>query len=397
MTKKTKAQAATEEFEKLMRDNGATFVTVEAKPESNPFNELSEANSPPTKANSPFPEPTHPPVRTVDMFAWQRAVIASPLDPAEKFLLMVISVYFNRRKGYAYPSADLLRQNLGCSRATIFRHLKQVIEKGWLERSSRKGKFANYYYPAHPQNVQLRGEKTPPQQSHSYETETKNHSLTSETEPSQKRGVTVSKSGGNRLTAGEQEHHRTSKNIAPTAIARVRAPEDDDDESGKILDQDANLESRALDWLYRHWLKTPADPAEIVAPFRARIRDGMTPQAIVYHAIATLKNFSGERSRYLPQLPSWLTKPAHWQQLFGNAALQIEIDSSNGFYSDGSIVNMDGLVFIDPKTRQLMRQRFRADDFRRDMNSWQLHHGHDKIPKQRNYASFEPVKTPIDD
>lgn len=74
------------------------------------------------------------------------AVLDAALDPPLKLTLLVLANYANHDGENAYPSVDVIAEKTGYSRATVFRHLKQLVEGGWIMRTRGPGQHRPVTY-----------------------------------------------------------------------------------------------------------------------------------------------------------------------------------------------------------------------------------------------------------
>lgn len=51
----------------------------------------------------------------------------------DRFVLLILAFYVNKETGVTYPSVDTIAREVGANRATVFRHLKNLIRSGVLE------------------------------------------------------------------------------------------------------------------------------------------------------------------------------------------------------------------------------------------------------------------------
>jgi hypothetical protein len=79
------------------------------------------------------------------IFAWQRAVRDSDLTFSCKGFALILSTWANADGTSCFPSITLIA-DLGCSRATVYRHLAALEAGGWLDVSHGGGRLENGSY-----------------------------------------------------------------------------------------------------------------------------------------------------------------------------------------------------------------------------------------------------------
>jgi DNA-binding transcriptional regulator YhcF (GntR family) len=80
---------------------------------------------------------------------WLRLMLADrELLQSAKLTLVAVSLYLNRGTRSAWPGMRLLAENIGLSKSTVERAVRQAERRGYLETRGRRG--SNVYAPAFP-------------------------------------------------------------------------------------------------------------------------------------------------------------------------------------------------------------------------------------------------------
>lgn len=69
--------------------------------------------------------------------SWERAVLDSNLPSASKLICLALATYMSRSQATAFPSKSTLEDDCGISGSTLKRHMRTIIEQGWLVRRPR--------------------------------------------------------------------------------------------------------------------------------------------------------------------------------------------------------------------------------------------------------------------
>lgn len=72
-------------------------------------------------------------------------VIELKISPLEKIVLIVLIRYYNREKGYSYPSYATLTEKCCITKKTLVRGLNNLEEKGFIKKECVKGKGNKYF------------------------------------------------------------------------------------------------------------------------------------------------------------------------------------------------------------------------------------------------------------
>ena len=79
-------------------------------------------------------------------FAWGMSQKVG--DPTTKLVLLIICDHFNDSKGYAYPSQDRIAEFSECSVRTVQRHIKSLLENGFIRVQAIPNVANKYTIPA---------------------------------------------------------------------------------------------------------------------------------------------------------------------------------------------------------------------------------------------------------
>ena len=71
---------------------------------------------------------------------------------ARRILSMLLSKYYNEKKGYAWPSYSMLGEVVNCPRRSAIRAINELEERGYIRVVSfAKGNEPNHYIPLVPE------------------------------------------------------------------------------------------------------------------------------------------------------------------------------------------------------------------------------------------------------
>lgn len=79
-------------------------------------------------------------------FAWGMSQKVG--DPTTKLVLLIICDHYNDSKGYAYPSQDRIAEFSECSLRTVQRHIKSLLENGFIRVQAIPNVANKYTIPA---------------------------------------------------------------------------------------------------------------------------------------------------------------------------------------------------------------------------------------------------------
>jgi len=79
-------------------------------------------------------------------FAWGMSQKVG--DPTTKLVLLIICDHYNDSKGYAYPSQDRIAEFSECSVRTVQRHIKSLLENGFIRVQAIPNVANKYTIPA---------------------------------------------------------------------------------------------------------------------------------------------------------------------------------------------------------------------------------------------------------
>lgn len=79
-------------------------------------------------------------------FAWGMSQKVG--DPTTKLVLLIICDHYNDSKGYAYPSQDRIGEFSECSLRTVQRHIKSLLENGFIRVQAIPNVANKYTIPA---------------------------------------------------------------------------------------------------------------------------------------------------------------------------------------------------------------------------------------------------------
>ena len=79
-------------------------------------------------------------------FSW--AMSQQVGDPTTKLVLLIICDHFNDSRGFAYPSQERLAEFAECSVRTVRRHIKSLLERGFIEVIATPNVANKYSIPA---------------------------------------------------------------------------------------------------------------------------------------------------------------------------------------------------------------------------------------------------------
>src|SRR6056300_1962640 len=79
-------------------------------------------------------------------FSW--AMSQQVGDPTTKLVLLIICDHFNDSRGFAYPSQERLAVFAECSERTVRRHIKSLLDMGFIEVVSTPNLANKYTIPA---------------------------------------------------------------------------------------------------------------------------------------------------------------------------------------------------------------------------------------------------------
>ncbi len=79
-------------------------------------------------------------------FAWGMSQKVG--DPTTKLVLLIICDHYNDSKGYAYPSQDRIGEFSECSVRTVQRHIKSLLENGFIRVQAIPNVANKYTIPA---------------------------------------------------------------------------------------------------------------------------------------------------------------------------------------------------------------------------------------------------------
>ena len=90
-------------------------------------------------------------------FSW--AMSQQVGDPTTKLVLLIICDHFNDSRGFAYPSQERLAVFAECSERTVRRHIKSLLDMGFIEVVSTPNLANKYTIPA----LKMERTKCPPE------------------------------------------------------------------------------------------------------------------------------------------------------------------------------------------------------------------------------------------
>ncbi len=90
-------------------------------------------------------------------FSW--AMSQQVGDPTTKLVLLIICDHFNDSRGFAYPSQERLALFAECSERTVRRHIKSLLDMGFIEVVSTPNLANKYTIPA----LKMERTKCPPE------------------------------------------------------------------------------------------------------------------------------------------------------------------------------------------------------------------------------------------
>lgn len=79
-------------------------------------------------------------------FSW--AMSQQVGDPTTKLVLLIICDHFNDSRGFAYPSQERLAEFAECSVRTVRRHIKSLLDRGFIEVVATPNVANKYSIPA---------------------------------------------------------------------------------------------------------------------------------------------------------------------------------------------------------------------------------------------------------
>ena len=91
-------------------------------------------------------------------FSW--AMSQQVGDPTTKLVLLIICDHFNDSRGFAYPSQERLAVFAECSERTVRRHIKSLLDMGFIEVVSTPNLANKYSIPA----LKMERTKCPPEE-----------------------------------------------------------------------------------------------------------------------------------------------------------------------------------------------------------------------------------------
>jgi len=83
---------------------------------------------------------------SMNAFAWGMSQKVG--DPTTKLVLLIICDHYNDSKGYAYPSQDRIAEFSECSVRTVQRHIKTLLENGFIRVQAIPNVANKYTIPA---------------------------------------------------------------------------------------------------------------------------------------------------------------------------------------------------------------------------------------------------------
>ena len=90
-------------------------------------------------------------------FSW--AMSQQVGDPTTKLVLLIICDHFNDSRGFAYPSQERLADFAECSERTVRRHIKSLLDMGFIEVVATPNMANKYSIPA----LKMERTKCPPE------------------------------------------------------------------------------------------------------------------------------------------------------------------------------------------------------------------------------------------
>lgn len=72
------------------------------------------------------------------LFTWRSAICDSELPSTSRHVALTLSLHMSERGDSCFPSVRRLADETGLSRRTVQRHLKELVEAGWLVQAGWK-------------------------------------------------------------------------------------------------------------------------------------------------------------------------------------------------------------------------------------------------------------------
>ena len=91
-------------------------------------------------------------------FSW--AMSQQVGDPTTKLVLLIICDHFNDSRGFAYPSQERLAEFAECSVRTVRRHIKSLLDRGFIKVIATPNVANKYTIPA----LKMERSKCPPEE-----------------------------------------------------------------------------------------------------------------------------------------------------------------------------------------------------------------------------------------
>ena len=91
-------------------------------------------------------------------FSW--AMSQQVGDPTTKLVLLIICDHFNDSRGFAYPSQERIAEFAECSERTVRRHIKSLLDMGFIEVVATPNLANKYSIPA----LKMERTKCPPEE-----------------------------------------------------------------------------------------------------------------------------------------------------------------------------------------------------------------------------------------